>query len=81
MKDLVFEEVMETEMALTRLEIESYEKAIPSHIRTKSNKSLLYRMNTLKQRLLGNNPFGNSSRKSFDTDDENAISNDGSQLE
>ena len=56
-------------MALTRLEIEPLETVIPKHIRLKSNKSLLQRMNILKQKILAKNEFGNSdSESSADSD-------------
>lgn len=47
-KDKVYDEILETEMALTRLEIEPLESIIPEDIKIKSNKALLYKMNTLK---------------------------------
>ena len=67
-KDKVYDEILETEMALTRLEIEPLESIIPEDIKIKSNKALLYKMNTLKQRLLAKNPFGSSDDGSFDED-------------
>ena len=51
-KDKVYDEILETEMALTRLEIEPLESIIPEDIKIKSNKALLYKMNTLKQRTM-----------------------------
>ena len=73
-KDRVYEEILETEMALTRLEVEPLESVIPEDIRLKSNKALLYKMNTLKQRLLAKNPFGSSDEE--DSLDEDASSNE-----
>ena len=68
-KEKVYDEILETEMALTRLEVEPLESIIPEDIKIKSNKALLQKMNTLKQRLLAKNPFGSSDEESFDEDD------------
>ena len=68
MKDKVYEEILETEMALTRLEIEPLESVVPEEIIIKSNTTLLNKLNTLKQRLLAKNSFASSDDGSLDED-------------
>lgn len=47
--DKVFQQVLEAEMALTRLEIDEAYVKIPKQVKYKSDKALLLRMNTLYQ--------------------------------
>ena len=57
--DEVYNEVMETEMTLTKIQEENLGNLeIPDHIKEKTGKSLLIRMNSLKQTILAKKEAG-----------------------
>ena len=47
----VFEEVVQTEMALANLEVAQLDSVIPEEVKVAERKSLLQRMNTLQMNL------------------------------
>lgn len=55
----VYNEVMETEMTLTKIQEENLGNLeIPDHIKEKTGKSLLIRMNSLKQTIMAKKEAG-----------------------
>ena len=62
----VFEEVIEHEMALARLETFSFDQAIPKSATDSQKRSLLHRMNTLQASLKAKQALGQIPRFSHD---------------